>query len=99
MQAIIKPIETFVSKPSIAFLDTCTCCGHDFTSTDFEVDFGVCPDCESTSQSMLEKIVNDTINGTINRLAEEGGYDDLIAKLKSLSQAQRNKLVERWASR
>lgn len=83
------------------FMDTCTCCGNDFTASisDSNGDFGVCPDCDKTSADILNKMVDDTINGVIAKLEKEGGYASQIEKIKSLNQSQKQRLVNKWASR
>lgn len=92
--SVTKNIQTRTS-----FIDTCACCGDDFTSTSFSADVAICRECDTTSTHMVNKVVNDTINGAISNMQKVGGHDSTIKSLQSLNQEQKNQVVESWFSR
>lgn len=98
MQALITPTAAQAKQSPVVYLDQCTCCGHDFTASTIEIDNGVCPSCEKTSASIVDRMVNQTINSVINQLKAQGGHEANIQKLQSLTQEQKHRVVERWYS-
>lgn len=82
-------------RTKVSFLDTCDCCGETFSSTEL-ADVAICKSCDDTASVMMNKIVDDAIEGAIAKMREVGGYDDNIAKLQALNSKQRCAVVESW---
>lgn len=82
------------------FMDTCSCCGNDYESTNLEsigLDLGACPACDEEQSNKVDFWSDTYIASAIEHLEQQGGKDAQIQKIKNMSRAQKNNLAMRLA--